>query len=326
MTQGIMKNNALLALVGMVLLCGWGCRKDVEEIRPYPVTQKELTLFLLQVPDPSTTTTFEFDGLDEDKTLTTPDGARILLVDVDQLFATTAAPTVPFACSTCPDLSISLTIATSKGDILARALPTVTTDNQLLESGGMVELKAFCGNTALQLLPGRTIKVQLPAADPKEGFELYTGQYQTTEFLGWSGTGQEVFKADWPAPGGGLQSGYELVLATLGWSNCAKALPATPTTSFCINLQPSYTGLNTQAYLVFENLQVVAPLNFDDTVHSFCFPNIPAGYPVKIVSVAKLESAYWLGATTSETGTNSMLPVQPQKQEPVDLLGYLRGL
>ena len=75
------------------------------------------------------------------------------------------------------------------------------------------------------------------------------------------------------------------------------------------------------------SLQAVGEvLKFDDTSHSFCFPNVPAGYPVRIVSVAKLDTAYWLGAATTETGTNSTLALQPQQKEALDLLGYLRGL
>ncbi len=321
------KYTAPFTLLWAIVLLSWGCRKDVDEIRHYPNTQTELSLFLKQVPDPATTTIFLFDGLNEDRVLETPGGVRVFLTDVDQLFSSKDSPSTAVACSTCPELKIVVTVANTKGDILARELSTYSNDDMLLESGGMVHLQAFCGTTALQLLQGRTVKVQLPANDAKDGMFVYTSAYDNSGFDGWEASTQAVFKADWLAAGGtGVNKGYELILPKLGWSNCARPLSLTSVTPFCVKLEPGYTGLNTQAYLVFDNILVVAPLKFDDTSHSFCFPNVPAGYPVRIVSVAKLDTAYWLGAATTETGTNSTLALQPQQKEALDLLGYLRGL
>ena len=325
MLQFSIKNITPLALFWALLFMGWGCRKDVLELREYPNTHTELSQFLMQVPDPATATTFQFNGLNEDKILSTPQGLRVFLTDVDQLFATKNT-TSPVLCSTCAELKIVVTIARAKGDILARELATNSVDDALLESAGMVQVQAFCGATELQLLPGRTIKVQLPAIDPVNDMFIHTGVFDNNGFRGWKNTSQEVFKADWPGPTGGSVQGYELIVAQLGWSNCARPLSHATATPFCVTLKPSYTGLNTRIYLVFENSTVIAPLKFDDATHSFCFPAIPAGYPVQVVSVAKLEQEFWLGATMTETGTNSMLPVTPQKQDAVQILGYLRGL
>ena len=322
-----MKYITLLGLFFALAIFGLGCRKDVLEIRPYPVTLTELSLFLKQVPDPFSTTTFEFNGLNEDEVLVTPNGVRVFLTDVDNLFYNVTSPASIVACSSCSELKFVVTTAMTKGDILARELPTSTTDDMLLESGGMVQLKVYCGTTELQILPGRHIKIQLPAINAQENMFIHSVITDDHGFRGWKNTGQEVFKADWNAQGSGTQVfGYELIISQLGWSNCAKPLTQTNVTPFCINLESTYTGLNTLAYLVFDNQMVVAPLKFDDITHSFCFPNVPAGYPVRVVSVAKLESAYWLGNTSTETGTNSSLPLQPQEQAAIDLLDFLRGL
>jgi hypothetical protein len=320
-----MKHITPFMLFWAIALLNWGCRKDVEEIRQYPVTMTELSLFLKQVPDATTVNTFHFNGLNEDKIITTPNSVRVFLTDVNQLFADKASH-APVAASACSDLKIVVTIAATKGDMLSRELPTTSTEDMLLESGGMVQVQAFCGTTELELLPGRTIKVQLPAADVKDNMFVYNAVYKDDFFAGWGDTGQEVFNADWPAVGGGTVEGYELIVSNLGWSNCARLLTTAAVTPFCISLKPSYTGLNTQAYLVFENTQVVAPLKFDDASHSFCFPNIPAGYPVRVVTIANMDAAYWLGSTTTETGTNSMLPLQPQQKAAVDVLNFLRTL
>lgn len=314
-----------IALFSVLALLGWGCRKDVVEIRPYPVSIADLTQFLTQVPDPTTLVTFSFNGLSQDKVLEAPNGVRVFLSDVDQLFANQNSPT-PVTTSTCSDLRIELSIAASKGDILARNMPTITTNGQLLESGGMVGLRVFCGTTELQLLPGRTIKIQLPANETKDNMKVYVAKNNSDGFLGWENSGQEVFKADWPNGNNGTQKGYEVIISHLGWSNCARQLPQADVSPFCINLEPGYTGLNTKAFLVFEHLLIVAPMVFDDATRSFCFPNVPAGYPVRGVSIAKLGPDYWLGYKTTESGTNTTLPLQLLQEEEQQVLGYLRGL
>lgn len=328
MLKVTIKNISALTLFLAVAMISWGCRKDVLEIRPYPVTLTELSLLLNQVPDPNSTTTFHFNGLNEDKILSTPSGIRLFLTDVDHLFSTLSPNPSPVACSTCSDLKIEITEINKRGDALGRGLPTTTKNDEILESVGMVEIRVFCDNAELQLDTGRTLKVQMPSAVIKDDLFVFAATSNDKGFAGWENTGQEVFYADWPPPGGtgAVVLGYELVISKLGWSNCAQALDATDFTPFCAVLEAGYTGQNTQAYLVFNNAFVVVPLRFDGLTQSFCFPNIPAGYPVRVISVAKLDTAFWLGAVSTETGTNSLLTVQPIKQEAQEILGYLRGL
>ena len=181
---------------------------------------------------------------------------RVFLTDVDQLFQSATLPTSVVACSNCTELKFVITIARSKGDMLARELPTSSEDDILLESGGMVQLQVYCGTTELQLLPGRTIKIQLPSNETKDDMFVYGITNDIHGFKGWKNTGQEVFKAEWPAPGGpGTQHGYEMIVSKLGWSNCARVLSFADVTPFCVNLKPNYTGQNTQVYLVFDNVQ-----------------------------------------------------------------------
>ncbi len=324
MFEVAMKKTHHWILLTLLTLVVASCRKDVEEVRPYPVTVEELKLFLQQVPDPATKTTIELNNLSEDKVLTTPAGIRVYLTDVDQLFIATGAST-PTAASTCDELNIEITAAFSRGDIMARGIPTIDNDGKLLETRGMVSIRAFCGATELNLLPGRTIKIQFPSANPQEDMFTHEAVFANNEFQAWRNTGQQVFKADWSDGNGNTVLGYEMLISSLGWSNCARQVIGSGT-PFCTSLMPGFTGLNTQSYLVFDGIQSVVPLKFDDTSHSFCFPSIPPGYPVRVVSVAKLGTDFWYGKSTTETGTNTVLPVHPEKEPEGDILSFLRGL
>jgi hypothetical protein len=317
--------TASVVIIG-VLLFSLGCRKDVEEIRPYPVTLDDLAVLLQQVPSPAAATSFTFHRLSQDTTLTTPSGMRIRLTDVDQLFGRSNG-LAPFACSTCDNLSILTTAVSTKGDILSSGLPTYSGDGALLESVGMFQLRVFCGTEELQLLPGRSVSVQLPSQSAKSDLMVYAVSGGANEFEGWQDSGQSVDTIQWPVQGGAVvQHGYEFPIAQLGWSNCAKPLSSAGTTSFSVTMKSGYTGLNTQVFLVFDHLLSVVPLVFDDSTRSFIFPKVPAGHPVRVVSVAKLDTAYWLGSTATETGTHTVIPLFPMQQTAYEVLDYLQGL
>lgn len=318
-----------ILLAGVLSLLGtgmWSCRKDVVEVRPYPVSINDLKQFLQQAPASGATEVFDFNGLNEDKMLSGPEGVRVFLSDVDHLFSMADSPTA-VAASSCSDLKIEISVAFTKGDILARDLGTFSFDDgRLLETSALIGVRAWCGGSALQLLPGRTLKIQVPeSTSPLDDMFVYDAVYDADEFRGWKNTGQEVFKADWPGSQSNTVIGYEILADKLGWTAAGRPLPNTGTT-FCADLQPGFTGQNTQSFLVFSNQRVVAPLIFDDASHSFCFDNVPAGYPVQVVSVAKLGVKYWLGNSSTETGTNTVLPIQSQQQDAGNILDYLRGL
>jgi hypothetical protein len=319
-----MRNKILYTVFCGLLLAFGSCRKDVLEVHPYPVSKAELALFMQQVPDPGATHTFQLSLLAEDKMLTTPNGVRVFLTDVDNLF-TVQNSQIPVALSGCADLKIEVTTVDSKGDMMGRGLGTFSKDMKLLESAAMVRVRAYCGTTELVLMEGRNLKIQLPASNPADDMFVFTETNNADGFAGWEDSGVVVYKADWPGAGGAVE-GYELLISTLGWNSCSRFLSTGIVTPFCTSFQPSFTGLNTQVYLVFSNKMVVAPLNFTDSTYSFCFPNVPAGYPVRIVSVSKHDADYWLGSTTTETGTNSSLPVSPQQTAAQQILGYLRTL
>lgn len=60
-------------------------------------------------------------------------------------------------------------------------LTTLTTDNQLLQTGGMVLVKATAAGRPLQVAAGRTMRLEMPAAKgrPVPGMQLYYGQGAT---------------------------------------------------------------------------------------------------------------------------------------------------
>lgn len=317
----------LYYLLLSTLAAVWGCRKDVQEFIPYTPTQEDLGQLLLQVPDATTHTVFLFGGSIPDTTLTTASGVRVFLADTEHLFADEAGTPIP--CSTCPALKVEVTTVLDKGEIVSRGLPTTTyPDPKMLESAGLVKLRVTCNGNALSLLPNRYLKVQIPDDAPKPDMQVFAESNDlNAKLAGWAVTGSEAYLADWPllTDPGQVQTGYELIVPALGWTNCARPI-IEQSSSFCVTIPEQFTALNARVFLVFKNIRAVAELKGDVNSSKFCFPAAPLGYPVTVVVIGKTGGQYWLAQKFTEIGSNVEMPVTPQPVEEKDLLSYLQNL
>lgn len=315
----------IYALLSTLTLAGvGGCRKDVETFRPYPPTLESIQQMLQQVPDASTKTSFSLNAVTEDKVLVTPNGVRVFLTDPDNLFADDNGNPVP--CSTCQTLHVEVTEALDKSDIIAYNVPTTTTDGDLLESGGMARIVVSCDGKALQLLPNRQLKVQIPAENPVDNMLVFNGVMANDTFLGWENVILPVFQAEWQNTNMDIVKGYELLTPLLGWINADRFVNEQPT-SFCVDLPDNFNPENTIAYLVIKNIRSVALLEYDLTKHTFCTDNAPIGFPVKIVTVSQTaEGQYWLGNQETEIGTNATVTVDPKQVSEQQMLDFLKSL
>ncbi len=321
------KTYQLLAVLSTLSVAVWGCRKDVQEFIPYKPKLENLDQLLLQTPDPTTQTVFQFGGnVIPDTILAAASGVRIFLADTENLFEDNTGTPVP--CSTCPSLKVEVTTVLRKGDFVARKLPTSTyPESEMLESAGAVYVRVLCGNKELQLLPSRYLKVQIPASTNHSDMTVFTGVVDAEKNLtGWSNTNEPAFLAKWPLPGSGaLQDGYELIVPQTGWSNCARPLTEQGS-SFCVTLPDQFTALNARVFLVFKNNNAIAELTGTDESSEFCFPQAPLGYPVTIVVVGKTGEQYWLANPFTEIGTNVQLSVTPVPLQEQDLINFLKSL
>lgn len=306
----------------VLLLTLWGCRKDVEQFQPYaPSAQALNNLLAEQIPAASAQTKFTLNYLSTDKTLETPSGTRVFLIDTDHLFQDKATGQ-PVLCSTCQELTVEITEVFDKSDMIARGLFTQSEDGTLFRSGGMVGITISCNGTPLALLPDRTLKVQLPNNSPEIGYSVF---YLHTSNTSWTMSNQEAFEAEWPNASGITLHGYELLVKNLGWAACGQLL-ADPTSTFCVTLPSGFGGQNTLAYLVFKNEQVVAPLEFDLGQNKFCYEFAPLGFQVQLAAVSKLGQQYWLGKAQTEIGTGATYPLNTQQMTEEAVLNFVKSL
>ena len=315
--------NTWLAI--LLMLAGWSCRKDVEIFRPYDISVAEISLALQQVPATQAKSVLVLSNRLGDTLFVTSGGVRIFLNHLDQLFSNTSGAVVP--CSTCSDFRLEVIEIQRKGDLVARNTGTVTTENRVLESDGILHLKATCNGQELQLSQGNLLKIQIPGAAPLNANQLFTNTSGTMDvFTGWSGTNQAVTAAEWQLPGNPpFQLGYQLLVPNLRWI-CAGRMLEEPNSSYCVELPLGFSDQNTQAFMVFKNMQSVVPLKYQAADFRFCAPFVPQGFPVQVVTVSKLGDQFWLGNKDEETGGSNASTLLPQKMSEQQVIDFIKSL
>lgn len=307
------------------LFGAWSCRKDVDTFRVHGSSIADIEQLLTRVPSSATVTKFTFSGPLADTVLTTAGGVRVHLTDTDHLFTDAQGSLVPV--SSCGTLEVEITEAFRNGDLLALGLPATTLTGELLESGGMVRVQVRCNGQVLHLASDRNLKIQLTTDQDDLKSDMFVHNIvldDTQAFAGWENTGEEVFFANWNTPQGG-KMGYELIVTTLGWVNCARAIDE-QTTAFCVTLPLGFTPDNSAVYVVFNNQHTVGQPQYDAASQEFCLPKAPIGYPAKIVIVSKTGAQYWLGQKDTEIGANAHLQVTPSETTEAVLLAFLKNL
>jgi hypothetical protein len=320
-----LRNFKTYLLLSILSLSGlWSCRPDVEEFRPYDDSLADINRLLDQVTPVSNPQTFVFGGAVADTILSTSSGVRVFLSDTEKLFADSNGNTVPF--STCPNLSIEIRYITDRSDLISLGRHTMTTEGKLLESSGMVDIVATCDGTPLKLLPGRSIKVQIPSNQPlKSGLNMYTGKMEKDTLEGWEAGSGDVFWADWQVGNSSLQLGYEFLATQLGPQMIALPFEE-PLTSFCVTLPENFNRENSVVYVLTQNVLSLASLTATPGSNTFCIENAPLGYPVEIFTISKIETDFLMGYKQTEIGTNATVAVAPEGSSMNEVIEFIESL
>jgi hypothetical protein len=322
-----MKHSMCINWIILAFLCvfsAFGCRKDTDTHTSYGDSTTEIKVFLSEnIKSTNATTTFYFSRAVADTILMTPNQVRIWLADTENIFQDAAGNAVP--CSTCDDLKVEVTEVLKKNDMLASNITTVA-NGELLESGGMIKLRITCNNKPLQLRVNEYIRVQLPVANESDlvtDMKTYYGQKNANNAFNWVSGVKDVYNASWGFDPNKMW-GYDILSDSLGWVGAGKLLNDTPA-KFCVKLDPLFNDKNTLVYVTFAGKRSIAPTEGSFQNQQFCFDNMPIGYPVKIVTISKIGENWYLGKNDTETGTNSVVDMDPEEVSEIDLVDYLQG-
>lgn len=82
------------------------------------------------------------------------------------------------------EVEVKLKEFTDNSEFAEAGLTTMTTDGQLLETGGMIDLQAYSGDKKLSMAPGKEVEINVPQMKDQEGFRVFYAR--GSETITWS--------------------------------------------------------------------------------------------------------------------------------------------
>ena len=242
----------------------------------------------------------------------------------------------PYSCVDSNDLPVTGTVyiesylLKNRGSFISMGLPTISNGN-LLVSGGAFFIQLQQNNTALHLAANTRLSISYSDTAISQQMELFDGSFTNTTNgqFNWApdtSSSNRVFA---------YNGGYEITSNNLNWINCDHFYGDTTNnnkTSLSITLPSNLTNANTLAYIVFNNMRSVMPMNGDAASKEFTANKIPAGLNVTIITISQDGNFYYLGqqavVTTLPVGGNAIpsISITPARVSLNDIITFLNSL
>ena len=320
-----MKNVVITIFIGLVLVGGQSCGKDMDEFIPTNTTTivKGDTVWqedLFKINDISTAvlSPLNIEKLMAD--LATDPVVREINAERGGIITTLDGATVEFPANSCVtknnrpctgNLTVEILVLRKKGEFLLNNVPTTSLGRQLI-SGGAVRIKVSQNGEEVKLARPNTspyrVKFQSisTAADP--AMKLFEGTPEGRFKFDWIPIPTSITGANAPflrtwrdSIQGRSTAGFELFLDRFSWINCDKFSGDSTnlTNKFCVALSDTFTNQNTSVFVVFKEINSVVSLVGDGKTKQFCVPSgyrgLPIGKIVNIISISTVKDRIYIG-------------------------------
>lgn len=216
----------------------------------------------------------------------------------------------------------------TKGDMIKMNKPTISSDGNVLISGGAVFIQLKSGDSILHIAPSAGITLGYPSASILTAGKLFYG-YQSGNIFNWILTGANI-----PGYVTASLQGYEIKTSQVGWVSPAQVYQSSePKTIVTADLPPYFTNANTSVFLVFKNMLSVICMYGNSSTKKFSSIPVATGNDVTVVVISKQGNDFYLGhkdtvtALPSSTSVSSQsVAITPIKVSIDDIRFYLESL
>ena len=275
--------------------------------------------------------TFEFDPKTGGK-YEFPDDSR-----VDFFPNTLRVPGDSVACS-CPKVRAVVTFIRKQKDMVAAQIGTNAENDRILVSGGMVDVRIYCENVELELIPGSkySLRLSMELKDFKEEYEMFYGDEKDFGTV-WVESDKDpsiqdnVIFSEWETRSNSDVTGILCFPEKLRKVNCDYFVKMDPAlmTKPCVKPIVASTGdtILFFTYCVFKNLNaVIAPCCNNGSIDEICFPPIPIGEDVVYIAIGKGINDYYLGHVRKNIEPNELVRIQASKVSEAELKAFISTL
>jgi hypothetical protein len=249
-------------------------------------------------------------------------------------------------------IDISIVEIYRKSDMALYGI-TTKASNRLLESGGMVEVKASWHGKDLQLCEGMTYQIDMPNNKPKSGMQLFYGEFKPSG-INWKATGQAPeneasiekenrIMANRTASETDLEArswdvyqslndnedemyvstlrymGYMFTANKLGWINCDHFYDIPNKTNVIVSLP---YDKKTTLCLIYKNIHSVVAA--ESNGKNFYFSDVPLGEEVVIIAFHEDKRKVEFGNLEVKVGSETNYPIAFTGKGEDELKGYLK--
>jgi hypothetical protein len=237
-------------------------------------------------------------------------------------------------------LYVELIIVQKIGGMMRNNRPTVTTNGQLLTSGGEVYLRIYQPNgNDVTLAQPVSIRYGMTTAVPNPAFTGFIAETTVSRFQNtWRQVTDSVVGVATNRDSFRQQGTITFVdtcfmsLGRLGWTNCDRfANEPNLTRDICVSLPDSFTNSNTVVFMGFPQLVAAIRMVGDTATRTFriapFYSGVPTGRNVIYVSVSKIGDNYYLAYnTTTVTPSSTCIALVPRRVTLADIVTYLGSL
>ncbi len=233
--------------------------------------------------------------------------AFVTLADSTNIYFPASSCVLPSGAAFTGKAKIEFIALKKKGDFVSNNKPTVTTVNQLLETGGSFSLRLLKDGQPLLLANGKSITVQLKESQPQTNHQIYYGANN-----GWQVANDSSSVSLWTTlvQGNTTILGYQFLFKKYNWISSNSMIDtALPKVNIVTYLPVNYTNANTTVFAVLKQHKTVIRGIPEVSNRTFILPRIPLNKQVVLISVTKIGTAFYVGINEITTSANQQ-PVQ----------------
>lgn len=202
----------------------------------------------------------------------------------------------------------------TKGQILLYGFPS-SSNGELLESAGEFRITASQDGQQIYLREGEQYALYLSTDDPEEEMELFYLNEQND----WIEADQDsesqnsvrLTDANIDLPGNGI---YFTLPDRLGWINCDRFIESADINSEVdLFLGDDFNSNNTEAFLIFNDLNSVLRMSYSEESGKFKVLSIPNGEKIKVITLTDLgDNKLLFGSTEEITAPELTIELEPR--------------
>jgi hypothetical protein len=222
------------------------------------------------------------------------------------------------------------------GDLI-KCLRSTQSGNVLMETAGGFFIRVIKNGKELSIANGKSYEVKWieTGADPKNDMRQFyanesnpTHDYNVTDpNFEWKPDAYSTIIELFWEPGNPRKTSYQMTLSSLRWVSMQRNVVVNSNSKLRLTtiFPPNYTNKNTTVFAYYKKQKTVVKLDFDYATRSFKTDLLSPSAEIKIVSISKIGSNYYLSEkeVSNLTTAVSIIKLVPEKISLAKLQAYL---